>query len=99
MDVVQAALNNWQTAPIDEKLRTTLGFLEKLTLTPEAVTPADLAPLYQAGVTEKGIEEAIYVCFLFNLIDRLADTFDFEIGSKNSFQRLGWAVYNFGYDM
>ena len=38
-----AALADWRTAPIDGRLRAALGFLEKLTLTPEAITAADAA--------------------------------------------------------
>lgn len=60
-----------------------LGFLEKLTLTPELVGPADIEPMRQGGVSEQEIEDAICICFLFNVITRLADAFDFEIVSEN----------------
>ena len=78
---ITAALDDWRSAPIDERLRATLGFLEKLTLTPAEVRPVDIEVLHAAGVNDQAIEEAIYVCFLFNLIDRLADTFDFQVPS------------------
>src|SRR2546422_7850830 len=32
--LVEAVLRDWRTAPLDPKLRATLGFLEKLTLAP-----------------------------------------------------------------
>ncbi len=59
-------------------LRATLGFLEKLALDPEGVTPDDLVPLQQAGVSDEGIEEAIAVCTVFNVAVRVADTFALE---------------------
>ncbi len=31
----------------------------------------------RAGVTDEGIEEAITVCAVFNLADRIADSFDY----------------------
>ena len=96
-EVVQAVLDDWRTAPVSDALRATLGFLEKITHSPAAITPEDLAPMREAGVSEQGIEEAMYVCFLFNIVNRLADTFDFEVASSSSFTRLGHVLYRLGY--
>jgi alkylhydroperoxidase family enzyme len=95
--LVAAVLDNWRTAPVSEKMRSTLGFLEKLTTNPGAVGPGDLEPLRAAGVSDKAIEEAIYVCFLFSVMDRLADAFDFDLHSPQDFKRGGQVLYNFGY--
>ena len=76
---MQAVVADWRTAPVSEKVRAVLGFLEKLTLRPETVGPADVEPLRQAGVTEQEMEDAIAICFLFNVITRLADAFAFDI--------------------
>ena len=77
--MVKAALNDWRTAPIDEKLRAVLGFLEKVTLTPAGVGPDDISPLRAAGVSEQAIEDALYVCVYFNIIDRIADSLNFSV--------------------
>ena len=66
-------LDDWRSAPVDARLRSTLGFLEKLTLRPNDVRPADVAPLRAAGLSDEAIEDAINVCALFNIYDRLAD--------------------------
>lgn len=95
--LVEAILDDWRTAPISEKLRATLGFLEKLTLTPAEVSPADIEPMRSMGVTDQGIAEAIQVCFLFNVVDRLADAFDFEIPSADEANRVARILFNFGY--
>jgi len=63
-----------------------LGFLEKLTLDPLAVSPADIAPLRAAGVSDEAIEEAIHVCALFNLYDRIADSLGFEVPDAEAFE-------------
>jgi len=76
--VVEAVLTDWRTAPIDAKLRATLGFLEKLTLKPAEVGPADVAPLRAAGVSDAAIEDAIHACVLFNVYDRMADSLQFH---------------------
>ncbi len=77
-------------APIDQKLRTTLGLLEKLTLAPGNVEQDDIASMRAAGVSDQAIEDAIYVCAYFNIIDMIADSLDFEVLSAETFaQRAG----------
>lgn len=80
--LVESVLADWRTAPVDDKLRAMLGFLETLTLRPDEVTAADVAPLRAAGWPDEAIEKAIYVCFCFSVMDRLADTFGFQLTSE-----------------
>jgi alkylhydroperoxidase family enzyme len=77
--VTQAVLVDWRTAPIEPKLRATLGLLEKLTLTPADVGPEDMAMVCAAGVSERAILDAVYISAAFNLIDRVADALEFDI--------------------
>jgi alkylhydroperoxidase family enzyme len=86
--LVEATLKDWRSAPLDDRVRATVGFLEKLVLTPGEVSGADLAPLRQAGLTDGAIAEAIYVAFVFGVMARLANTFDFRI---NDARGLRWA--------
>jgi alkylhydroperoxidase family enzyme len=94
---VAAVLDNWRTAPIDEKLRVTLGLLEKVTLTPQEIGPGDFAPLRAVGVSEQAIEDAIVVCALFNIIDRMADALDVAIPSAEGFTRTAERLLEQGY--
>ena len=55
-----------------------LGFLETLTLRPDEVSADNILRIRQAGVSDAALEEAIVVCAIFNLADRLADVFDYE---------------------
>ena len=96
-ELVAAVLENWRTAPVNEKLRRTLGFLEKLTVSPSEVSPEDIESVRSVGVSDKGIEEVIYICFLFSVMDRLADAFGFDMPSAKDFQRGGRVLYSFGY--
>ena len=95
--MLQAVLADWRTAPIDPKLRATLGFLEKLTLTPAEVRPADLAPLRAAGVTDEAIEDAIEVCALFSVYNRLADALGFHVPTGDGHAALARFVLKRGY--
>ncbi len=94
---VDAALADPATAPISEKLRATLLFLRKVTREHEAVTPEDVEALLALGVTKQGVRDALNVCFAFNVITRLADTFEFEVGSKASFDAGAEGLLSRGY--
>ena len=75
---------DWRTAPVDEKLRAMLGFIEKLTLRPDELgrrTPTQSAP----RVRDEAIVDAIHVAALFNMIVRMADSLNFEVPPYESF--------------
>jgi len=95
--VLQAVLADWRTAPVDPRLRATLGFLETLTLAPDEVRPADLAPLRAAGVTDEAIEDAIQVCALFSVYNRLADALGFHVPAGDGHAALARFVLKRGY--
>ena len=71
---MKAVLEDWRSAPIDAKLRAQLAFLEKLTLRPDEVRPRDVEPLRAAGLSDEAVEDAINVCALFSIYDRMADS-------------------------
>ena len=74
-----------------------LGFLEKLTLAPESLTADDVAPLRRAGLSDAAIEDAIHVCTLFNVYDRLADAFEFHIPEQEGFEQSATMLLKRGY--
>jgi alkylhydroperoxidase family enzyme len=82
---------------VGEPLRATLGFLEKLTLRPEALTPADAAAVRAAGVTDEALVDAIHVAALFNVIVRLADSLGWEVPPFEDFQARADAMLAGGY--
>lgn len=90
-------LADWRTAPIDQKLRATLGFLEKLTLAPTEVRPADITPLRKAGVSDAAIEDAMHVCALFNIYDRLADALGWYLPGPDGYAASGRNLMRRGY--
>ena len=92
-------LADWRTAPLDPKLRATLGFLEKLTLAPTEVGPADVKPLRAAGLTDEAVEDAIHVCVLFNIYDRLADSLTFHLPGPDGYAASGRSLMKRGYNL
>ena len=95
---VNAALENVDTAPIEEPLRATLRLLRKLTKE-HAVTADDMRTVLAAGVTKQQIEDALAVCFCFNVIDRCADTFKFHVPGPASFAASAKALLTRGYKL
>ncbi len=83
--MTNAVLDDWRTAPIDERLRATLGFLEKLTLDPDGLTPEDADVARRAGASDAALEDAVHVAAAFNIIDRVADAVGFEVVSRERF--------------
>ena len=72
---------DWRTASLRPELAATLRFLEKLTLRPDEVEPADAEAVRAAGVSDQALRDAITVCALFNMIVRLADSLGWDVPS------------------
>jgi uncharacterized peroxidase-related enzyme len=82
---VSATLSNLETALIEEPLRATLRLLDKLTRE-HAVGAEDMRAVLAAGVSRAQIEDALAVCFAFNVMNRLADAFEFSVPEAKAFE-------------
>ncbi len=71
-------LDRWREGGFPPRIAAVFELLEKVTLTPDAVTAADITPVRAAGVSDAAIADALYVCFIFNTINRLANALDFR---------------------
>ena len=94
---MKPVLENYRTAPIDEKLRAVLGLLDTFTLQPEMLTPEDVRAVLERGVTREAIRDAFYVAFLFNTYDRLADTLGWELPDPAYYPKAGAFLLKKGY--
>ena len=68
-------LADYRTAPIGDRLRATLGLLEKMTLDHQHLEPEDIRAVMQAGVSKAAIADAL----VFNIYDRLADAMGWDV--------------------
>jgi alkylhydroperoxidase family enzyme len=75
-------LADHRSAPISPALLATLDLLQTVTLAPSSVSPADVAAVRLAGVSDQAIADALTVCACFNLIDRVADALGFDLPSR-----------------
>ena len=90
-------LADYRSAPIGEPLRATLALLETLTLRPEALTPEAVRTVLAHGVTREAVRDAMYVAFLFNIYDRLADTLGWEKPGEAYYRNAGRHLLKHGY--
>ena len=90
-------LADWRTAPVDERVAAALGLLETMTLRPDELGADDVRPLLDAGVSEHGVVDALYVGFLFNTIDRIADALGFETVSDEVYGKGADRLLRHGY--
>lgn len=88
---------DWRTAPIDDNLRAVFAFLEKLTMSPAELGPSDIERMRSTGVSDQGIVEAAYVCFIYSVLDRLADALDFRLGSLEETTKIANFLFQAGY--
>jgi alkylhydroperoxidase family enzyme len=98
-EVWQAVVDDWRTAPLGPKLRATLVFLEKLTLHPDELEPADADAVYAAGVSQQALRDAAAVCGMFSMIVRLADSFGWDVPTWDRLQQRAPAMLEGGYVM
>ena len=77
--MVAAVLDDWRTAPVSEKLRAMLGYLEKVTLAPDTIQPDDVEVLRGHGISDEAITDAVHICAAFQVYDRLAEAMGWDI--------------------
>lgn len=96
-DLVEAVLRDYSTAPISDRLKAALAFIEKTTRDPDAVTADDARTAFAAGVTTEDLHDAAAVAAIFNIITRYANALDFEIPSIEEFDTAAGMLLRRGY--
>ena len=81
---ISALLFDPNLCGIAEPLRATLLMLGELTRE-HTVNADDMRTVVAAGASRQQLEEALAVCFSFNVITRLADAFGFSVPSQKAF--------------
>lgn len=94
---MQAVLRDLETAPLPEKEKTLLRFVDKVNHASPAITAADMEPLHAAGWTDEAIYYAITVCALFNFYNRWIDASGVHALSAEAHRQGGQRSANTGY--
>jgi uncharacterized peroxidase-related enzyme len=79
--VLATMRSNLQSVSIDMRMRPILSFVQKLTLSPSRMTPADAEAVFAAGWNDHSLYDAVAICGLFNLMNRLVNGLGIEADS------------------
>ncbi|UWQ92301.1 peroxidase-related enzyme [Rhodobacteraceae bacterium M382] len=71
--VIEAVIQDPLSAPVDPKLRPILSYVSKLTRTPAMMIEEDAKAVYDAGWSEDALFDAVQVCGLFNMMNRILE--------------------------
>jgi len=82
---------------VNARVHATLALLETMTLRPDELGAIDVAPLLDAGVSPAGVVDALYVGFLFNTIDRIADSLGFLTVTAEGYGKSADRLLKHGY--
>jgi uncharacterized peroxidase-related enzyme len=76
------AINVNDPVTIRPEAAAVLPLLEKVTLMPDQVASSDVDAVRAAGVPDEAIVDALHVNLIFNIMNRLANAFDFSWDSE-----------------
>ena len=71
--VVEALLDDIDTAPVADRLKPLFAYIAKLNTLPSRMVPGDAQAVLDAGLSEAALFEAIEVCGVFNLMNRMIE--------------------------
>jgi uncharacterized peroxidase-related enzyme len=81
-DAMATVLSDTRNVDVDPRMRPILAFVRKLTLSPGKVTAADVDPIFTAGWDDRALYDAVAICALFNLMNRLVNGLGVEGDEK-----------------
>jgi uncharacterized peroxidase-related enzyme len=90
-------LERLEAGTLTPRAAATAAFLEALTREPEQLSPADADRVRGTGVSDDELAEAIYIAFMFNTINRVADALGFEHRTETSRKRGATILRRGGY--
>jgi uncharacterized peroxidase-related enzyme len=71
--LIDALIEDFDNAPVDDKLRPILAYVAKLNNLPSKLVARDARAVYDAGWSEAALYEAVQVCALFNMMNRIIE--------------------------
>ncbi len=72
-DLIRAVLEDVDSADVEEKLKPLLKYVIKLTRDPAKIIKEDADAVLSVGWSEEALHCAVYVCGLFNLMNRIVE--------------------------
>jgi uncharacterized peroxidase-related enzyme len=95
--VVDAVIANYRTAPIEEREKALLAYLEGLTAEPISASEGKVEELRQAGWSDEAIYDAVTVCALFNYYNRWVEGSGVRDMPAEAYEKSGERLAGQGY--
>ena len=96
-EVTPQIVEDAEHADFRPEAKAMIRLIEKVSQYPELVTKQDVDAVRAAGVSEAAIEDGLAICFAFNLINRLADAFEYDWDNERHRSQGARALVRFGY--
>jgi alkylhydroperoxidase family enzyme len=96
---VRAVLDDYRTAPIADKERALLAFVDMVNRNSTAIRQDDIDVLRQAGWSDEAIYDAATVCALFNFYNRWVDATGVQDMPAAAYEMSGRRLKEHGYTM
>jgi uncharacterized peroxidase-related enzyme len=84
--LLAALLHEVDSAPVEESFRPLLRYVRKLTLNPHRIAQSDADAVFAAGWSNRALHDAVCVCGLFNLMNRMVSGLGVE--AEVAYQKL-----------
>jgi alkylhydroperoxidase family enzyme len=94
---VRAVLDDYRTAPITDKERALLAFLDKVNGSSTTIRQDDIDLLHDAGWNDEAIYDAVTVCALFNFYNRWIDATGVQDMPASAYEMSGRRLKEHGY--
>jgi uncharacterized peroxidase-related enzyme len=96
--VTVETLDHWQQqGGFSPQLRAAFALLERVVANPGAVSAGDVEAARAAGLHDEAIVDALYVAFVFNLVNRLANAFGYSWETEQERLLLARTLHRIGY--
>lgn len=90
-------LDAWREAEFASNIKAAFSLVEAVGHVPDGPAEAAVATARASGLSESAIIDAIAVAFVFNLINRLADAFDYSWGDEDGRLAAARALHRLAY--
>ena len=95
--MVDAVLDDYQTAPISDRDKALFAFIDKMNRESNRMGRDDIDAAKDAGWTEEALYDAISVCALFNFYNKWIDATGVHDMPAAAYAASGERLANFGY--
>jgi uncharacterized peroxidase-related enzyme len=96
-ELVRAVLADWRTAPISDREKALLTFVDKVNRQSLQIRQEDIDDLKGLGWSEEAIYDAVTVCALFNFYNRWIDATGVADMPAASYELSGQRLKEHGY--